>query len=200
MPAIKKKIKSEKSRPAIARADQLARRIWKGISYKNETPRDKTMRSRLLLAVSDWLKSPEADSSALNGFSFTDPVHSFKQVWKIALEIDHLHDGDMALKIPAFNPLKKIDPPAGTGSMMCFIKSAVLDITTGKPICISDITTIFLFKDKVYPEKIYRMKATNGQGNFTVIRLTLVFFRHEENGPLVNIGQSSGLVAAIYRK
>jgi hypothetical protein len=200
MPNARTKIKSEKTQPALARADQIAKGIWKAVRYKNEILQDKKMRDRLLMAVSDWLKSPDADSSALSDFSFTDPVHSFKQVWKIALEIDYLYDGDIAIKIPAFNPLEKIAPPEGTGSIMGFWKLAVLDITTGKPICNSDFTTINMIKNKVYPEKIFRMKATGNLGNLTVIRLTLVFFRHEENDQPVNIGQSSGLVAAIYRK
>jgi hypothetical protein len=201
MPTSTKKIKTKNTQPPFATADQIARGIRSALKEQYDNLGNKKMLAHLSSAVSDWLKSPDSETglSALSDFSFIDPGHSFKEIWKIPLEIDHLYDGDMAIKIPAFNPLKKIVPPAGTNSMFCFGKLAVVDVLTGKPISTSDFFAIFVFENRVYPEKSYRLKAIKSQGNLIVIRITLVFFSHEEKRT-VEIGDSSGLVAAIYRK
>lgn len=198
----RKKINAEKIQPAFATAHQIARAIRKALQQKFGKLGDKRMLDRLSLAVSDWLKSSdrEAHPSALSEFSFTDPDHSFKEIWKVRLEIDDLYDGDKVVKIPALNPVEKIIPPAGTRSILCFGHLVVIDVYAGKPISISGFTNIFTFKNKVYPEKIFKLEAPKNKGNLTIVCITLVYFGEMESGKSVQLGQSSGIVAALYRK
>ncbi len=74
MPNTTKELIAEQNPPAST-ADKIAEGIRKALFGKHGEPNDKSMPSRLSLAVSDWLKSrnPEAYSPALSEFSFTDP-------------------------------------------------------------------------------------------------------------------------------
>jgi len=203
MPNTNTKIKSEKTQPALSTADKIAAGIRKALFGKHGEPDDKSMPSRLSLAVSDWLKSrnPEDYSGALSEFTFTDLGQSFKKIWKVPLEIEDLYDGDKVIKYPSLNPIQTFFPPIGTFSILCFGKLAVIDISTGEPTCVSDFPNIFYYMNKDAKEKIYKVKATGSRGNLTVVYMLLHFSRREgEDKPLIPNGESSGLVAAIYRK
>ena len=202
MPNTTKELIAEQNPPAST-ADKIAEGIRKALFGKHGEPNDKSMPSRLSLAVSDWLQSrnPEAYSPALSEFSFTDPGHSFRKIWKVPLEIDDLYDGDKVIKYPALNPIQTIFPPVDTFSITCLGKLAVIDVLTGEPMCVSDFLNIIIYKNKVGREKIYRVRATGSRGNLTVVYLLLHFCRMDaEDKPLIPIGESSGLIAAIYRK
>jgi len=202
MPATIKKPKAQKTQPSFATADKIARAIWKGTHHKSEKPIKKKL-THLSLAVSEWLKSPdpEAYSPALSEFTFTDPGQSFKKIWKVPLEIDHLHDGDMVIKFPGLVTSETAFPPPDTYSIFCHGKLAVIDVSTGIAICISDFIHIVIYSNKYVRDRTYKLKATGNQGNLTIVSLNLNYSRYNgDDKPLTNIGKSSGIVAAIYRK
>jgi hypothetical protein len=59
MPNTKRKLKTEKTQLPFATADKIAGGIRKAMHEPYGNPGDETMPARLLLAVSDWLKSPD---------------------------------------------------------------------------------------------------------------------------------------------
>jgi hypothetical protein len=202
MPVTTKKIKSKPDQPLFASADKIARAIMKGLADRSEISRDKTMHPRLSLAVSEWLKAPDlgAYSPALSEFSFTDPGQPIRQIWKVHFEIDDLHDGDRVLTIPAFNPQKEIIAPPGATDVLCFGKLVVIDVVTGKVTSILHFNEIPLFKNTYVKERRYRIKSATRQSSLTVIRMGLNFHQFDGNSKPVQMGNSSGIVAAIYRK
>ena len=199
-----KKPNVEKTQPPLSTADKISAGIRKALFGKFGEPDDKSMPSRLTLAVSDWLKSrhPEDYSGALSEFTFTSPGQPFKKIWKVPLEIDDLYDGDKVIKYPALNPTQTFFPPlSDTHSILCFGRLAVIDVSTGEAICVSDFSNVFFYINKIAKERIHRVKATGSNGNLTIVYMHLCFCRMvAEDKPLVDNGESSGLIAAIYRK
>ena len=201
MPNTKKKLIT-KADPSFAPAAKIAGGIRKVMHEPYGNPGDKSMPARLSLAVSEWLKSPdpEACSPALSEFAFTYPGQPIRDILKVDFGIDHLYDGDMVVKIPSINPFEKIVFPLGSSFVLCFGKLGVVDVLTGKAICCSNFATLFKCKDMLTGESIFKLKAPGNKGNLTVIRITLGFHRFEDDLQTTKISESSGFVAAIYRK
>jgi hypothetical protein len=201
MPATTKKPKAKTTQTNFATAGKIAKGIEKVMHELYGDPGDKTMPARLLVAVSEWLSSPDRETipPSLSEFSFTYPGPTIKDILKANFELDYLHDGDMVVKPPPISSLNKIVAPAGTDLILLSGKLGVVDVVTGKAIGVSNFHIGDKRRNTWSVENMFRLKAPRNRGNLTVLRITLSFHRFGDDLGVITIGEISGFVAAIYR-
>jgi hypothetical protein len=201
---IKEKNKTKETKSQLAKANRIAKGIRSSLAEIIENPKDKMMHARLSSAVLKWLDAPDPHeySPELDKFSFTDSPLPFHAIWNMPIQVYDLFNGYTVVKIPKFTPIEEIKVPAGTYAILFSVAVGVCDVLTGKTICSKDFITLFLFKNREYEERIYKVKTPKTKGNLLVVGISMHFWKIKydgKNSETVNIGRTSGMVAARYR-